>query len=52
VNARPAGAFVIHGDDVAWRPAIDVNRIIMGGQLIAAAALLLAITVVRNRHRS
>jgi adhesin HecA-like repeat protein len=24
----------------------------MGGQLIAAAALLLAITVVRNRHRS
>jgi uncharacterized spore protein YtfJ len=52
VNARPAGAFVIHGDDVDWRPAIDVNRIIMGGQLIAAAALLLAVTVVRNRHRS
>jgi hypothetical protein len=24
----------------------------MGGQLIAAAALLLAVTVVRNRHRS
>jgi hypothetical protein len=42
---------VIHGDDVDWRPAIDVNRIIMGGQLIAAAALLLAVTVVRNRPR-
>jgi uncharacterized spore protein YtfJ len=51
VNARPAGAFVIHGDDVDWRPAIDVNKIIMGGQLIAAAGLLLAITVVRNRQR-
>ena len=52
VNAKPAGAFVVRGDDVDWRPAIDVNRIIMGGQLIAAAALLLAVTVVRARHRS
>jgi uncharacterized spore protein YtfJ len=52
VNAKPAGAFVIHADDVQWRPAIDVNRIILGGQLIAAAALLLAVTVVRSRHRS
>jgi uncharacterized spore protein YtfJ len=52
VQARPAGAFVINGDDVQWRPAIDVNRVIMGGQLIAAAALLLAATVVRSRrHR-
>jgi uncharacterized spore protein YtfJ len=52
VQARPAGAFVIHGDDVQWRPAIDVNRVILGGQLIAAAALLLAATVVRSRRRS
>ena len=52
MNAKPAGAFVVRGDDVDWRPAIDVNRIIMGGQLIAAAALLLAATVVRARHRS
>lgn len=51
VNAKPAGAFVIQGDDVQWRPAIDVNRIIMGGQLIAVAALLLAAVVVRGRRR-
>jgi uncharacterized spore protein YtfJ len=51
VNAKPAGAFVVRGDDVDWRPAIDVNRIIMGGQLIAAAALLLAVTVVRSRRK-
>ena len=49
VNARPAGAFVIRGEDVDWRPAIDVNRQILGGQLIAIAALLLARTVVRSR---
>jgi uncharacterized spore protein YtfJ len=52
VQAKPAGAFVIHGDDVQWRPAIDVNKIILGGQLIAAAGLLLAITVVRARSKS
>jgi uncharacterized spore protein YtfJ len=51
LTARPAGAFVIRGGDVDWRPAIDVNKIIMGGQLIAAAGLLLAVTVVRKRQR-
>jgi len=52
VNARPAGAFVIRGDDVDWRPAIDVNRLILGGQLIAIFALLLARTVIKTRaHR-
>ena len=52
VQARPVRALVISGDDVQWRPAIDVNRIIMGGQLIAAAALLLAATVVRSRRHN
>jgi uncharacterized spore protein YtfJ len=52
LTARPAGAFVIQGEDVQWRPAIDVNRIILGGQLIAAAALLLAASVVRSRRHS
>jgi len=52
VNARPAGAFVIRGDEVDWRPAIDVNRVILGGQLIAIAALLLARAVIKARSRS
>jgi uncharacterized spore protein YtfJ len=49
MNARPAGAFVIKGDDVQWRPAVDVNKIIIGAQLIALAAILLARTVVKTR---
>lgn len=52
VNARPAGAFVIRGDEVDWRPAVDVNRVILGGQLIAVAALLLARAVIKSRSRS
>ena len=52
VNAKPAGAWIISGDDVQWRPAIDVNKIIMGGQVIAVAALLLAAAVIRSRRQS
>lgn len=49
VNARPVGAFVIRGEDVQWRPAVDVNKVITGAQLVAIAALLLAGVVVRAR---
>jgi uncharacterized spore protein YtfJ len=49
VNARPAGAFVIRGDDVTWRPAIDVNRVIIGGQVIALVALLVVRSIARAR---
>jgi uncharacterized spore protein YtfJ len=47
VNAKPLGAFVINGEDVSWRPAIDVNRAILGGQVVAIVALLAARSIVR-----
>jgi uncharacterized spore protein YtfJ len=40
LNARPAGVYVIRDGDARWRPAVDVNRIVLGGQLIALAAIL------------
>lgn len=43
--ARPAGAYVIRGEDVQWQPAVDVNRIVAG--LLALAALAL---VTRRRR--
>jgi uncharacterized spore protein YtfJ len=39
INARPAGVYVVSRGTVVWRPAIDVNRIILGGQLVAVAAI-------------
>ena len=39
--ARPVGAYVITGDEVKWRPAFDLNRLILGCQLIGVAAILL-----------
>jgi uncharacterized spore protein YtfJ len=50
VVARPTGAFSISPDGkVAWHPAVDVNRIVLGGQ-IAVAAVLVA-TLLRRRRR-
>ena len=49
VNSKPAGAFVIRGDEVAWRPAIDVNRIVFGAQLIALVALFVVRSISKSR---
>ncbi len=32
---RPAGVFVIKGDEVTWRPAVDPNRIVTIAGLVA-----------------
>jgi hypothetical protein len=40
VAERPAGVYVVSDGQVCWKPAIDVNRVIMGGQLVMATALL------------
>jgi hypothetical protein len=51
VLAKPAGAFVIKDGTVTWRPAIDVNRVIMGGQVVAVVALIVLRGIVRARNK-
>jgi uncharacterized spore protein YtfJ len=51
MNAKPVGAFVIRGEEVEWRPAIDVNRVVLGGQLVGIAAMLLIRAFVKSRRR-
>jgi len=40
--ARPSGAWVVENGEVTWKPAIDVNRIVLGGQIIALTTILVA----------
>ena len=47
--AKPAGAYVIRDGKVSWEPAIDVNRIVLGGQIFAIVALLVLRAVLRRR---
>jgi uncharacterized spore protein YtfJ len=47
--AKPAGVYVIEGNCVSWRPAVDVNRIILGGQIVLIVGLLVLRSVLRHR---
>jgi uncharacterized spore protein YtfJ len=52
VTARPVGAFIIRDGDLNWRPAVDVNRIILGGQVVVVVALLTVRAIIRARSRA
>lgn len=52
VRVKPVGVYVVQGSTVTWRPALDLNRVILGGQLVGAfAALVLARALGRRRRR-
>jgi hypothetical protein len=53
VTARAAGAFAIGRDGkVAWHPAVDVNRIVWGGQLALVAIAVAVATATGKRRRN
>jgi hypothetical protein len=48
VRARPAGVYVIRDDgSVSWRPAVNLNLVILGGQLVGLAAILSLRSILR-----
>ena len=49
--AAPAGVYVIDGQDVRWEPALDLNRVILGGQIALVVGLLVARSILRARRR-
>jgi uncharacterized spore protein YtfJ len=51
MRARPVGAYVMRGEEVRWEPALDLNRVILGGQVVALVALLVLRSIKRSRAR-
>ena len=49
--ARPVGAYVIRGDQVEWRPAVDTTRLITAGAAVAGLALLTLRTAIKKGRR-
>jgi len=49
ISAKPLGVFALTGGKVTWHPAIDVNRVVLGGQAVAVTALLVARALIRSR---
>jgi uncharacterized spore protein YtfJ len=48
LTAKPAGVYVIRNGDAEWRPAIDVNRIVLGAQVVAIVALLVVRSIFKR----
>ena len=50
-DARPVGVYVIVNGDVRWRPAVDVNRVVLGGQIAFVVGLLVLRSIVLSFRR-
>ncbi|MEO3868025.1 spore germination protein GerW family protein [Nonomuraea sp. B12E4] len=49
--ATPAGVYVLKDGDAHWRPAVDVNRVVLAGQIVAVVLLLTLRTLIKKRHK-
>ncbi len=49
LTAKPAGMYVIRDGNASWEPALDLNRVILGGQLVGVFALFVIWRIFRRR---
>lgn len=52
VAATPAGVYVVDEADVRWVAALDVNRIVVGAQVVAIVFLLVIRSIARARAKA
>jgi uncharacterized spore protein YtfJ len=50
LTAKPAGVYIIEEGKVRWQPAVDINRIVLGGQIVAIVGLLVLRSILRRRR--
>ena len=48
---RPLGVYVVDDAGVHWRPALDLNRAILGGQAVVVVVAMSLAWVLRRRRR-
>jgi len=53
LSAHPTGAWVIQGEDVRWKPAVDVTRIAILGEVVGLFGLFAwrSVALARARRR-
>ncbi|HEU4512015.1 MAG TPA: spore germination protein GerW family protein [Nocardioidaceae bacterium] len=51
MGVRPVGAYVVQGQQVTWRPAVDVNRIVAVVGMVIVAYLLSRPRLMRAKAR-
>ena len=51
VRAKPVGVYVVQDGRVSWQPAMDLTRVILGGQAVGAIAVVALACALRRRRR-
>ena len=51
MSVRPLGVYVVGPEGARWHPALDLNRVILGGQAVAVVLALVGGWVLGRRHR-
>lgn len=52
VGVQPVGVYEVHDRKVVWRPSVDANRVIKGGQVLLGIATVCATLVLLRRQRT
>ncbi len=50
MGATPVGVYEVRDGAVTWKPSVDVNRVIHGGQILAGIVAVCAALVFWNRR--
>lgn len=50
-RTKPLGVYVVDDAGVHWHPALDLNRVILGGQAVGAVAMIALACALRRRRR-
>lgn len=51
-RVKPLGVYEVRDGQVTWKPAIDLNRAIIGGQIVVALAVWAFARTRRARHQA
>jgi uncharacterized spore protein YtfJ len=49
-RVKPLGVYVVTEDGARWQPALDLNRVILGGQALGAVTVLALAWALRRRR--
>ena len=52
LSTRPVGVYVIRDGQVSWQSAFDLNRAILGGQIVFALLFLMLRAAIRSRGKT
>lgn len=51
VRVKPLGVYVVTAEGARWQPALDLNRVVLGGQAVGAVAVVALAWALRRRRR-